>query len=313
VVTNSVINLFNQIVEVPVSSCGAYTWSADHNVYAQSGDYSALLTNHNGCDSMVVLHLVVNPTYSYQVSDIACDQYTWTENHQTYSQSGTYTAQYTNQFGCDSVISLNLTIIQPIISPQFASACSQYTWPVNGQTYIQSGIYADTLMGASGCDSIVTLNLTIENETITQSGNMLSSSLAGTSFQWMDCTTNTPIPNATSQTFSPTANGNYAVAVNTGTCTSTSSCFSYVSNGLSSTPSLNDIILQPNPTTGRFEVKASEVCTVEVYNAVGQRVGESVVPNTRHSIDIGKEATGVYVLKVRGGDGKVGVYRVVKQ
>jgi hypothetical protein len=37
-----------------------------------------------------------------------------------------------------------------------------YTWPINGQTYTTSGTYVDTIPNAAGCDSIITLNLTVE-------------------------------------------------------------------------------------------------------------------------------------------------------
>ena len=46
-------------------------------------------------------------------------------------------------------------------SSQTQTALDTYTWPVNNQTYTQSGTYADTLVNAAGCDSIVTLNLTL--------------------------------------------------------------------------------------------------------------------------------------------------------
>ena len=46
-------------------------------------------------------------------------------------------------------------------STQTQTALNAYTWPVNGQTYTQSGTYIDTLINAAGCDSIVTLNLTM--------------------------------------------------------------------------------------------------------------------------------------------------------
>lgn len=46
-------------------------------------------------------------------------------------------------------------------SSQTQTALDSYTWPVNNQTYIQSGTYSDTLVNAAGCDSIVTLNLTL--------------------------------------------------------------------------------------------------------------------------------------------------------
>jgi len=46
-------------------------------------------------------------------------------------------------------------------SSQTQTALDTYTWPVNNQTYTQSGTYSDTIVNAAGCDSIVTLNLTL--------------------------------------------------------------------------------------------------------------------------------------------------------
>ena len=46
-------------------------------------------------------------------------------------------------------------------SSQTQTALNTYTWPLNNQTYTQSGTYSDTLVNAAGCDSIVTLNLTL--------------------------------------------------------------------------------------------------------------------------------------------------------
>ena len=51
-------------------------------------------------------------------------------------------------------------------SAQTQTALDSYTWPVNGQTYTQSGNYIDTLTNAVGCDSIVTLNLTMSYTSI---------------------------------------------------------------------------------------------------------------------------------------------------
>ena len=47
------------------------------------------------------------------------------------------------------------------LSTQTQTALDTYTWPLNNQTYTQSGTYSDTLVNAAGCDSIVTLNLTL--------------------------------------------------------------------------------------------------------------------------------------------------------
>lgn len=47
-------------------------------------------------------------------------------------------------------------------SSQSQTSVDTYTWPVNNQTYTQSGIYVDTLINAAGCDSLITLNLSLE-------------------------------------------------------------------------------------------------------------------------------------------------------
>lgn len=47
-------------------------------------------------------------------------------------------------------------------SSQTQTAFDTYIWPVNNQTYTQSGTYSDTIVNAAGCDSIITLNLTLE-------------------------------------------------------------------------------------------------------------------------------------------------------
>jgi hypothetical protein len=89
----------------------------------------------------------------------ACDSYTWNGN--TYTQSGQYSFLTSNANGCDSTANLNLTINNTSSSTQTQSALDSYTWPVNGQTYTQSGTYTATISNAAGCDSIITLNLSL--------------------------------------------------------------------------------------------------------------------------------------------------------
>ena len=48
------------------------------------------------------------------------------------------------------------------ITSSTQTALDSYTWPVNNQTYSQSGIYTDTLINAAGCDSVIILNLSLE-------------------------------------------------------------------------------------------------------------------------------------------------------
>src|SRR5690606_19265790 len=77
------------------------------------------------------------------------------------------TATLTAASGCDSVATLNLTVSQNITSTNDQTICTAqlpYSW--NGQNITQAGTYTATLTAASGCDSIATLNLTV-NQNVT--------------------------------------------------------------------------------------------------------------------------------------------------
>ncbi len=143
------------------TSCGGYLWNVNGMTYNFSGQYIDTLTNLAGCDSIVTLNLIVNPINDTILYEQHCDSYTWPINGILYTQSGQYIDTIQNSFGCDSIITLNLTILNSSDSIFTDQACGSYFWPLNGQTYSSSGFYNDTIPNAVGCDSIVTLDLTI--------------------------------------------------------------------------------------------------------------------------------------------------------
>ena len=82
----------------------------------------------------------------------------YTLNGQTYSTSGVYTQTLTNAKGCDSMLTLNLTVNLKN-NEITVTACKSFTQ--NNHIYSTSGTYTDTLVTPNGCDSIITLHLTI--------------------------------------------------------------------------------------------------------------------------------------------------------
>ena len=88
-----------------------------------------------------------------------CGAYTWPTNNQTYTQSGTYTGVVPNAAGCDSTITLNLTILSKSTHTVTVATCVPYSW--NNKTYTKSGTYWFITKNSKGCDSIVKLVLTI--------------------------------------------------------------------------------------------------------------------------------------------------------
>jgi hypothetical protein len=161
------------------SACSSYTWAENGTTYTTSGSYTDTLTNAAGCDSIITLNLTINLPTTSNLSATACNSYTWAENGATYFNSGNYNDTLTNVAGCDSIITLNLTINQPTSSSLTEIACGSYSWAQNGVSYFASGSYNDTIPNANGCDSIITLNLTVNP--ITSSSETVS---ACDSYTW---------------------------------------------------------------------------------------------------------------------------------
>ena len=75
--------------------------------------------------------------------------------------SGVYTDSFTNSNTCDSVVVTHLTIHQAVISSFGDTICQGESITVGVSVYSRTGTYTDSLQTATGCDSIVTLNLLV--------------------------------------------------------------------------------------------------------------------------------------------------------
>ena len=84
-------------------------------------------------------------------------------SHEYTASTNVPTFTLTNAAGCDSVVTLHLTVRQPTTGDTTAAVCGSFEW--HGNTYTQSGNYTYTTTNAAGCDSVVTLHLTIQQPT----------------------------------------------------------------------------------------------------------------------------------------------------
>ena len=140
-------------------ACDSYTWQG--TTYTSSVTLPEFIpATTGGCDSVTVMHIIINHSTTGIETVSACDSYTWHDS--TYTAS-TLNSQFStlNSVGCDSVTTLHLTISQSAITNEYVTACDSYTW--QGTTYTASTIDSIATANAYGCDSIAILHLTINN------------------------------------------------------------------------------------------------------------------------------------------------------
>lgn len=156
---------------------------------------------------------------------------------------------------------LKLNACSPNATNDVINSCISYTW-INGTTYYEDNNSATvTLTNMLGCDSVVTLDLTINevNITTTAIGGVLTSNAMGATYQWLDCNdAYSEIAGATNQTYTPIDDGDYAVKVTIGSCTDTSACIVVDGVGLTDN-NLSQIQLYPNPNKGLFNINLGTV------------------------------------------------------
>lgn len=126
--------------------------------------YVLTVTDSFGCAVMDTVTLTVNQPSASSITEIACGSYISPAGN-SYTSTGIYTDTITNAAGCDSVITIDLTVNTIATGTISVNSCSgSYTSPA-GNVYTSSGTYIDTLSTASGCDSIITINLSFNTAT----------------------------------------------------------------------------------------------------------------------------------------------------
>ncbi|MFK7784868.1 MAG: T9SS type A sorting domain-containing protein [Crocinitomicaceae bacterium] len=298
-----------------VNSCANYVWNG--TTYSNSGSYTETFTNSAGCDSIATLNLIILTPTSSTDAQMACQSYTWIDGNTYTSSNNTATYTLSNSAGCDSIITLDLTIFNVTPSTDTQVACDSYTW-IDGNTYTSSNNTATyTLPSSSGCDSVITLDLTINTVgvSVTQNGDFLSADETGATYQWIDCQTMAPISGATNQFYTATANGDYAVIVTKNGCSDTSACFTVSGLGIVDNDFGIALRAYPNPTKGQFSVDLGENyqdVTLQLLDLTGKVVqSNSYLEGQNLDLTI-DESAGVYLLKIDA-EGKNAVIRLVKE
>jgi hypothetical protein len=303
-------------------ACESYTW-IDGITYIgdnSTATYTIIGGTVTGCDSIVTLNLIINtPAYGTD-TQIACESYTWIDGN-TYTSDNmfsTYTFLGGSVNGCDSVVTLNLTITNSTSAVDTQLACNDYTW-IDGLTYIASNNTATFMLtNVNNCDSLVTLDLTINalDITTTINADTIMANVDGATYQWLDCdNNNAPLIGETEQYFLMTVNGNFAVEITKNGCSDISECVNVADVGIQNSEfTIQNVSLYPNPTTGKVTIdlgKEFENLNIELTDVNGRLlISESENKSQLITLDIDRPK-GIYFLKISS-DKQYYVTKIIK-
>jgi hypothetical protein len=190
-----------------------------------------------------------------------------------------------------------------------AQFCPGSTYSFGTQTLTAPGVYSQLYPTSGGCDSTVRLTLSYLtlNDSVVSSGSVLNALGTGYSYQWVDCQNGyQPLSGETNAYFSPSVNGDYAVIVNDGSCSDTSSCVSVTTAGINSILNRTEISVYPNPVNDRLVIELPEFpadYTVQVTDAAGRVVYRNIHSGPRVELAAAAWSGGVYTLSVIAPDG----------
>ncbi|UCH14180.1 MAG: T9SS type A sorting domain-containing protein [Bacteroidales bacterium] len=330
VTTVNVNPVYNIPETVVVCSGDSYTFpdGSTQNNITTTVIYSSNLTTMEGCDSIIETTVNVNPVYNTQETVAVCsgESYTFPDGSTQNNITTTviYTSNLTTVDGCDSIIETTVNVNPVYDLEETVSVCSgdSYTFPDGStQDNITSPVgYTSNLTTAGGCDSTILTNVDINtvDVSVTQDGIMLTANAAGAGYQWIDCDDgNNPVTGETSQTFTGTEIGNYAVIITENGCTDTSACYYISMEGIDENSLDNVLSVYPNPTTGTITIDLGRTyhnIMVDVINLQSLSILKQVFDYEHKSIelDLSEFESGIYIIKLITED-KTTLLRVFKE
>ena len=292
-------------------------------------NYAYLYTGTTGATGASIVGTYSSSMYRYQLSNInnsgtdtqvACDSLRWIDNILYTANNTTATDTLTNFANGDSIVTLNLTIINSATGTDTRTECSPYAW-IDGNIYTANNTTATfNLIGgaANSCDSLVTLDLTINpiNITITNTSLTLTANQTAATYQWLDCDNgNVAIPSETSQSYTATTNGNYAVEVSLGSCVDTSACENISIVGINENILGETISIYPNPTSGVATINLGTIkeATITILNITGEELYNiNQINESQVEVSLSDYSKGIYFIKIQSNNQQK-VVKLIKQ
>lgn len=158
--------LFVPVFETNIedSICEGETYNIAGSEISVAGAYSFPLTSILGCDSIVNLNLEVLTAGTNFVTPQICEGEVYTYAGQSYTETGFYSFNIPGPTDCDSLISIDLTVNSKYEITIPFGICEGETFQEGTEILTTTGAYTFDYTSASGCDSIVTIDLVVNEK-----------------------------------------------------------------------------------------------------------------------------------------------------
>ena len=154
--------------------------------------------------------------------------------------------------------------------------------------------------GQCAAATTFTVMVTSVNAQVTTQGNTITASATNATYQWINCGNNQAVNGATSNTFTPAANGSYAVIVTQNGCSKTSNCVN-ISTLETDGHSKFEWKIYPNPANNHLFIDLKEETTVVIADMLGKTLQRHSLKSGNNIIDVSQLASGMYVIKSASG------------
>ena len=154
----------NTTTDLIESICEGESFQLGNNTYSETGNYSEILIRENGCDSILNLSLTVLDNSEQFINANICDGETFELGGQSFDSAGTYNFTVNNGL-CNTIFNLNLSVTPNSNTLLTQTICEGESVSVGTAVYSTTGIFNNILISENGCDSLVTLDLTVNDNT----------------------------------------------------------------------------------------------------------------------------------------------------
>lgn len=308
-VVTTTLHVVPEIIQsIDTTICADESLIIGGDTFNATGDFTVHLATVAGCDSTILLHLEVKPTYENLIEATICADETYLFNGELLSATGTYNAGLISEEGCDSIVTLNLQVNPNYETLIETSICPDETYLFNGEFLSAAGTYNAELLSIDGCDSLVTLSLsvtTVSTEVIA-SETVLTAIQTGASYQWVNCDNgNELIEGATSATYTPEVIGNYAVIIDYLGCVDTSACFPAGPVNIEHLFNNINLHIFPNPANQTIQITIPSELTngnITIYDTYGNLVmtAQQITQQTA-IVNLAPLYSGFYVIQIQNG------------